>query len=226
MSTCDFCQSKQLNFLSSMSPSERDRVKQETETIHVSKGVVVFFEEDVLQRLFYIQEGVCKFSRLDDKGNEQIIKLLGKGELMGRRSVISNKGALVTATAITDTKLCSIDKKPIVQCLKKNVGFCMDVLNGFIADTKADMQALDIICNHKSIKQRLAGLLCYLKDNFGTEKDGSLTVRLKREEMASIIGTSSEYVINILKHFKEDGLISTEKGKLKVLSGEGLLKIV
>ena len=145
---------------------------------------------------------------------------------MGRRSLISKKGAMVTATAISDTMLCSVDKKPVLECLKKNPNFCIDVLRGFVKDTEEDIKKKDLFENHQIIKKRLAGLLIYLLEKFGISDKGCLDIFLKREDMANLLGTSSEYVITLLTKFKVDGLIALNRREITILDLKGLHKIL
>ncbi|QLG45970.1 Crp/Fnr family transcriptional regulator [Costertonia aggregata] len=225
MEKCTLCNASQINYAKNLSKNEHDEVKKTSTLIKVDKGDTIFLEDEKLQSLYCIQEGVCKFSKVDDNGKEHIVKLLGKGELMGRSSVISNKGAAVSAKAVTDAVLCQVGKKLFLQCLTKNNVFCIDVLKGFITDQKNDEASTKIFCSRKKIKNRLAGLLCYLLDRFGTTENGSLTARLKREDMATILGTSSEYVINILQQFKSQRLIRIHKREIFIVSRNGLLSV-
>lgn len=226
MSTCDFQIAKQFNFLKSMTEGERDELKRTTASRHLQKGEVLFTEADQLQKLFCIREGACKFSKIDEKGKEHITRLLGKGDLMGRRSLISKKGAMVTATAITETTVCCVDKLPVLKCLNRNTDFCIDVLRGFVLDSEDEVQRRGLFENHQSVSKRIAGLLLYLDQKFGREKDGKLKVFLKREDMANLLGTSSEYVISILSGFKARKLLDLERGTIRLLDLNGLRKII
>ena len=223
---CDFNNAKQLNFLKSLSDKEKKSLHLNSSSKKVRKGAVVFAETELLQSLFCINEGACKFSIIDDRGKEIVTNLLGKGDLMGRRSLISKKGAMVTATAITDTTLCCIDKKSLLKRLSRNNNFCLDVLRGFVNDEDERYLKMELYENRRSIKKRLAGLLIYLKDKFGLEKNGRLSISLKREEMANMLGTSSEYIITLLAGFKKQGLIEISQGKIFFLSEKNLRKIL
>lgn len=226
MTSCDFQIAKQFNFLKSMTEAERVELRRTSSPRHLQKGEVLFMEAEQLQKLFCIREGACKFSKIDEKGKEQITRLLGVGELMGRRSLISKKGAMVTATAITETTVCSVDRRPVLRCLKKNTNFCIDVIKGFVEDTEDEVKRKGLFENYQSITKRLAGLLIYLDEKFGTQKDGSLKLFLKRDDMANLLGTSSEYVISILSKFKASGLIDLERGKIRLLNRKKLQKII
>jgi len=194
---------KQLQLFRHLTVREQDRIKKGSTHVKIAKGEVVFFEDDLLQQLFCITEGACKFSLIDDNGNEHITKLLGKGDLMGRRSIITNKGALVTATAIKDTTLYLLEKNPILESMEQNNAFCQDVIKSFIGDMEEDIEKRAYYQNNRTVRVRLAGLLLYLYDKFGVEKEGWISVPLKRQDMANILGTTSEYVISILTSFKE-----------------------
>jgi len=177
MISCNLSKAKQLNFLNSLSVKEKEKLNTNSKLCKIRKGAVVFVENELLQKLFFINEGACKFSIVDDKGKEHITRLLGKGDLMGRRS-------------ITD-----------------------------LEDQEFKMKLYE---NRQSIPKRLAGLLLYMKSKFGLHSDGSLRITLKREDMANILGTSSEYIITLLTRFKTAHLVALEKGKITIISEKQL----
>ncbi|AZQ59271.1 Crp/Fnr family transcriptional regulator [Maribacter sp. MJ134] len=222
MTTCNLSKAKQLNFLNSLSIKEKEKLNANSEMCQIRKGSVVFVENEQLQKLFFINEGACKFSVFDDKGKEHITRLLGKGDLMGRRSLITKKGALVTATAISDTTLCCLDKSALLKNLERNNNFCIDVLRGFLSDFEDQEFKMKVYQNRQSIQKRLAGLLLYMRTKFGLNADGSLRITLKREDMANILGTSSEYIITILTRFKKAHLVALKKGKITIISDNQL----
>ncbi len=129
-----------------------------------------FFEDEDLRKLLCITKGACKFTKIETNGEQLITELLGAGDLMGRRSLITQKGALLRATAITDIQLYCLQKEPVLNSIKNNSAFCFDVLHGFIDDTVKVIKKMDLYKNHRTTKKRLAGLLVYLHNKFGTNK--------------------------------------------------------
>lgn len=216
MKPCNTCAARQFNFLKSLSKKELEALKASSTSLKIKKGETLFFEDEELQQLFCIKDGACKFSKINNKGDEYITNLLGEGDLMGRRSILSQKGALVTATAITDTTLCCLPKDPLLESIQTNSNFCMDVLQGFISDTVDEIHKIDFYKNNLSVKKRLAGLLLYLLEKFGVDSQGWLKVSLKRQDMAKLLGTTSEYIISLLTGFKEKKYIISQKGKIKL----------
>lgn len=224
MATCDLTNARQLNFLTNLSDSGKERLRSRAIAKKVRKGTVIFSENELLQSLFCINEGACKFSVIDDRGKEIVTHLLGRGDLMGRRAMISKKGALVTATALEDTTLCCLDNESLLYEFSKNNEFCLDMLRGFATDQEEHHVRMGLYENRRGIKNRLSGLLLYLKEKFGTNRDGYLSVCLKREDMANVLGTSSEYVISLLASLKAQGAIGFHRGGIKIISDLKLRK--
>ena len=225
MANCIQIRSKQLKDFEALSKEAAKKLAQHSQSIKLPKGTIIFEEEQPLNKLYCIQKGACKFSKVDANGQEHILRFLGKGEVMGKRSILTNNGARVSAVALTDTELCCLEKDDIVENLNENPKFCQDFLDALVEDANINDHTRIIFCVHKGIKQRLAQLLLYLLAKYGMDKDGKLLLRLKREDMAAVLGTSQEYIINLLKSFRNFGLIDTVKSEIYIKSKEGLEKI-
>ncbi|PRX57618.1 Crp/Fnr family transcriptional regulator [Flagellimonas meridianipacifica] len=222
MVKCSKIQNKQLNDFDSLSEKARERLWSTSESIRLPKGSLVFKETQLLNKLFCIKKGACKFSKMDNSGQEHILRFLGEGEAMGKRSVVTNLGARVSAIALTETELCCLDKLEIQKNLEENPKFCQDFLDSLINDADINESTRMLFHSSKDIKSRLAKLLLYIQNKFGTNENGKLNVKLKRDDMATVLGTSPEYIINLLKKFRGLGLIDTKKRELYILSKSGL----
>lgn len=225
MAKQDLCVGKQFNFLKSVTSKESEALTKSGNTFNVSKGDIIFYESEKLYKLFCICKGACKFSLIDDNGREHITKLLGEGDIMGRHAIISNNGALVTATAITDVVLCSIDKTAILHTMDNNNKFSKDVVNGFVEEMADDIEKIQYFQNYKSVKIRLAGLLLYLTKKYGVDNEGWIKVSLRRQDFANILGTTSEYIIALLSKFKHKKYLKVEREKIKILTPKHLIVI-
>lgn len=225
MGNCIEIRSKQLKDFEALSREAKKRLAQHSQSLNLPKGTIIFEEEQPLKKLYCIQKGACKFSKIDTSGQEHILRFLGSGEVMGKRSILTDDGAKVSAVALTDTELCCLDKDDIIENLNKNPRFCQDFLDALVEDANINDHTRIIFCVNKGIKQRLAQLLLYLLDKYGMDEDGKLLLKLKREDMAAVLGTSQEYIINLLKSFRNFGLIDTVKSEIYIRSKEGLEKI-
>ncbi|MCK0109277.1 Crp/Fnr family transcriptional regulator [Flavobacteriaceae bacterium S0825] len=224
MSKCEQCIIRQFNSLKALTKDELLRISACKTSRIIKKGEVIFEEGESLNGLFCIKDGVCKLTKLSANGKDQIIKLVEKGQILGQRSLISDERTNLRATALNDMELCFIPKAEIIDDLKKNNNFTMDMLKEMADDLR---EADDVIVNmaQKSVRQRLAEALLDINENFGTNPDGTLSVLLSREDFASIVGTATESAIRVLSQFKKEGLISALGKHIKIEDLEGLKRV-
>lgn len=161
-----------------------------------------FLKKEKRKRNFCIKDGVCKLSKLSPNGKDQIVKLISKGELLGQRFMISDEPVNLSAIALEDMEVCFIPKTEIMGLFTQNNNFSMNVMKTICGDLK---EADDHMVNmaQKTVKERLAETLLYLKETFGTNADQSLKIQLSREELASMIGTATESRIRLLSDFNK-----------------------
>lgn len=221
MSKCESCIVKEFNSLKSLTRDELMRVSAcKTGKIY-KKGQVIFEEGETLNGIYCVKDGVCKLTKMSENGKDQVVKLVVKGGLLGKRSLVSEQQTNLSAVALNDMEMCFIPKSEIMADLEKNPKFTMDVLKNMAEDLKASDVSL-VNMAQKSVKARMAEILIYVQDNFGVDKDGYLSVVLSREDYASIVGTATESAIRILSQFKKDDLISTSGKRIKIENETGL----
>ncbi|MEM9679212.1 MAG: Crp/Fnr family transcriptional regulator [Bacteroidota bacterium] len=190
----------------------------------VKKGDIIFEEGEILNGVYCVRDGVCKLTKLSENGKDQVVKLISKGDILGQRSLVSDESTNLSATALNDMELCFIPKREIVSDLQKNTNFSMNVLKYLANDIKVSNDAM-VNMAQKSVKQRMAETLLYIKDTFGEDEEGYLSIILSREDYASIVGTATESAIRILSQFKKAGYISTTGKQIKVENVNGLRRV-
>tara|TARA_Y100000815_G_scaffold272194_1_gene300560 strand:+ start:9937 stop:10587 length:651 start_codon:yes stop_codon:yes gene_type:complete len=190
----------------------------------IKKGEPIFTEGENVQGIFCIKDGVCKMTKLSPNGNEQIVKLITKGELLGQRSMISEEPVNLSAVALDDMQVCFIPKAEVMKFFNENNGFSMNVMRTICGDLKEADDHL-VTMAQKSVKQRLAETLIYLHDTFGINEDKSLKIKLSREELAGMIGTATESCIRLLSEFNKSGLIELSGKKITLTNTEKLKKV-
>ena len=171
-----------------------------------------------------MREGVCKLTKLSANGNDQIVKLVAKGELLGQRSMISDEPVNLSAVALEDMTVCYIPKHEVMDFFNNNNRFSFQVMKTICGDLKEADDHL-VTMAQKSVKQRLAETLLHLHETFGTNEDKSLKLKLSREELAGMIGTATESCIRLLSEFNKAGYIVLSGKKITVSNAGALRKI-
>ena len=223
MSKCEQCIVREFSSLKALNKDELLKIANCKSSYTVKKGEPIFEEGENVNGIFCIKDGVCKLSKLSPNGKDQIVKLISKGELLGQRSMISDEPVNLSAIALEDMEVCFIPKTEIMGLFTQNNNFSMNVMKTICGDLK---EADDHMVNmaQKTVKERLAETLLYLKETFGTNIDQSLKIQLSREELASMIGTATESCIRLLSDFNKNGLIEIKGKKIYLKDVQKLKK--
>jgi len=224
-SRCENCIIRQFNSLRALSKDELKKVSNAKISKKIKKGDALFSEGQKLDGVYCVRNGVSKLSKLSSNGKEQIVKLINRGEIMGQRSVIAEDYTNLSATAINDMEVCFIPKEIITTTLNTNPYFSLEVLRHMAHDLK---EADDVIVNmsQKTVKQRLAEALLYLRQNYGEDESGFLLLTLSRDDYANIVGAATESLIRMLSDFKKKGLIKTEGKKIGIVNDCALKELI
>ncbi len=221
MPDCNNCIVKELNSLNKLGTDELRQITDQKKTLSFKKGDTIFEEGTKLKGIFCLRNGKCKVTKLAPNGNEQIVRFIQKGEMIGHRSIISDTSAHLTVTALEDMEACFIPKSIINKSFSENKDFTYDITRSICADLdNANLSIANLA--QKTVKERLADSLLFFLKTFGVDQDGFLNIKLSREEIANSIGTATESSIRILSGFKKDGIIEVKGKKIKIIDKEKL----
>jgi CRP-like cAMP-binding protein len=225
MSKCEQCIVREFSSLKALNKEELLRIADCKSSYTIKKGEPIFTEGDSVNGIFCIKDGVCKLTKLSANGNDQIVKLITKGELLGQRSMISEEPVNLSAVALEDMEVCFIPKSEVMGFFNENNKFSMDVMKTICGDLKeADDHVVAMA--QKTVKQRLAETLIYLADTFGTNDDKSLKIKLSREELAGMVGTATESCIRLLSEFGKLGVIELSGKRITITDKVKLTRII
>ena len=185
---------------------------------------VIFDEGTPLKGIFCVKKGVCKISKLSENGKELIIQLLGKGTLLGIRSVVNDEKTNLKAVSLSPIQACFLPIEQVRRAIQHSGAFASYLVQTMASHLKDADNRIVTMGQHQA-HERLATLLIYLNDTFGTNISGEINVYLKRSEMASFIGTATESMIRIFKKFEQSGLVTSEGRAIRILDEERLFNI-
>jgi CRP-like cAMP-binding protein len=224
-SRCENCIVRQFNDLRALNRDELSEVSKAKVSKIIKKGETLFAEGEKLNGVFCIRDGISKLSKLSSNGKDQIVKLAAKGEVIGQSSVIADEKVNLSATALNDMRVCFIPKEKIVNPLKTNPKFTLEVLKTVVSDLKDSNNSI-INLSQKSVKQRIAQTLIYLKNNYGEDDEGYLNINLSREDLSSVVGTAIESCIRSVSALKKEGYIKISNKKTKIVDAKALERFI
>ena len=177
----------------------------------VPRGQVLFHEGDPGDRLYVIVEGKIKLGRASGDGRENLLAILGPGEMFGELSVFDPGPRNATATAVADTVLIGLGNEALYQWLVDRPDVARQLLRALARRLRRTNENLaDLV--FADVPGRVAKALLDLSERFGRPTDDGLRVAhdLTQEELAQLVGASRETVNKALADFASRGWLRLE----------------
>ncbi len=191
----------------------------------VPRGHVVFREGDTGDRLFVVLDGKVKISRTSPDGRENLLSVLGPGEMFGELSLFDPGARTATATTITDSRLASLDHDDLRPWLTGRPEVATHLLRALAQRLRRTNEAMaDLVFS--DVPGRVAKALLDLADKFGDEDAEGVRVRhdLTQEELAQLVGASRETVNKALSEFANRGWLRLEGRSVVILDADRLTR--
>ena len=172
------------------------------DSVKISKGSILFAEGDEGDHLYVIVEGKIKLGTSSGDGRENLLSILGPGEMFGELSLFDPNPRTSTATAVTDAKLLSLGQTKLIPWLTENPRVSLNLLASLAQRLRRTNEAVgDLVFS--DVPGRVAKALIDLGERFGKQTDEGLLVNhdLTQEELAQLVGASRETVNKALADF-------------------------
>jgi CRP-like cAMP-binding protein len=158
-------------------------------------------------------------------GKESIIRIASAGDIIGHRSLFTQKYYQATAKALDEAHVCFIDKDFILKLIQAKPDVAANIIQKLSRDLGAAEHRISSF-HQKNVRERLAELLLLLKESHGEETPQGiyLNIKLTRDEMASIIGTAPETLIRFMSELKGLGYIEQEGKKIFITNEKSLME--
>ena len=178
----------------------------------VARGEVVFSEGEPGDELFIIVDGKVKLGQTSSDGREQVMAVLGPGEMFGELSLFDPGTRTSTASAVTDSVLLALGQTGLRPWLSGRPEVAEALLQALAQRLLRTNEAMaDLVFS--DVPGRVAKALLELSEKFGQpQADGSVLVShdLTQEELAQLVGASRETVNKSLADFASRGWIRLE----------------
>ena len=144
-------------------------------TREVGRGEVLFTEGDPGDRLYIIVDGKIKLGRASGDGRENLLAILGPGEMFGELSLFDPGPRNATATAVADTSLLGVGSDDLATWLNGRPDVARQLLRSLARRLRRTNEALaDLVFS--DVPGRVAKALLDLSERFGTPTDEGLRV--------------------------------------------------
>jgi len=187
------------------------------------RGEVLFNEGDPGDRLFVVIDGKIKLGRTSPDGRENLLAILGPGQMFGELSFFDPGPRSATATAVTEVDLRVLGHEALEPILAQHSGVAQALLHQLAGRLRRTNEVVgDLVFS--DVPGRVAKALLDLASRFGRRADDGIHVNhdLTQEELAQLVGASRETVNKALADFASRGWLRLEPRSVVILDLERL----
>ena len=195
------------------------------DSVKINKGGFLFKEGDRGEHVYIIIEGKLKLGTSSSDGRENLLSILGPGEMFGELSLFDPGPRTATATAVTDARLLSLAHDQVIGWVSEHPKVSLQLLGRLAQRLRRSNEVLaDLVFS--DVPGRVAKAIMDLGERFGVKKADGLYVNhdLTQEELAQLVGASRETVNKALADFAGRGWVRLEPRSVVVLDIDRLSK--
>jgi CRP/FNR family cyclic AMP-dependent transcriptional regulator len=214
---------RQAPLFSSLDDEAADSLRASMSETRIGRGDVLFHEGDSGDRLYVVTDGKIKLGRTSADGRENLLAILGPGQMFGELSLFDPGPRSATATAVTPCTMMSLGHDELLRWLEDQPSVARGLLNQLAARLR---KTSDVVADlvFSDVPGRVAKALLDLSRRFGRTADDGIHVHhdLTQEELAQLVGASRETVNKALADFAMRGWLRLEPRSVVLIEVERL----
>lgn len=182
----------------------------------LEKGEIIMSEGDVSETLLAIQQGFVKVSSLDENGNERLLWIASRYDIVPTERLFSQSGQLdFFYTALSDTTVYEVNKADFLAHAKDDLPLMSEIatsMSGHYDDLLTRINTVEQV----NVRDKLIATLRYLAKRFSAEMTVDLYrlgLTLTHQDLAEMIGSTRETTSVELHKLRESGCIDYDRTK-------------
>lgn len=191
----------------------------------LGKRDVIYSEGDTCQGVYVVLKGKVKVYKSHDLGKDLILRVRGKGEMLGYVSLLHGDIQLDNAVTLEPSEIMFVPRHSFFNWLEGQPQMMLELIY-LMSGSLIFERERAVNLAYSSVRKRTAGALLKLKNRFHEgNADTLFTMPISRDDLAALVGTATESVIRTLSDFKEEGLIKIQGSSITILNEEKLRKM-
>ncbi len=210
-----------------LTEEEKEYVDQFVTIHYFRKNQIIHHEGDYPTHMMMLVKGKVRVYKEGVSNRNQIIRLLKPYDFFGYRAIIANdeNGYNTSVSAFEESVVYMVKKEAFMHLIQNNLPFCYAVMVEMARDLgHSDSRTVSLTQKH--IRGRLAEALLSLQQRYGYDEDeATIAMYMSREDLANLSNMTTANAIRTLSNFADEGLISIDGRKIKILDIQRLSKL-
>ncbi len=179
--------------------------------IYKKKKEIVFLESQKGTNLYFLVSGSIKLYKTNEEGKEAVIHFVEPGEFFAEIVLFLKNRYPVSAIAIKNSYLLSIDSHKLFSLIDKRPDFAMKLI-GIFAQRLNYMANIIKNLSIMGTKERFLNYIDTIK-----KSDNTATLTIPKQEIALLLGIKPETFSRVLKQLSDEGIIDIKGKNIKIL---------
>lgn len=207
-----------------------ERVRAAARERRLDRGELCFRQGEPATLLYLVTLGRLKLTQLSPDGRQVILRLLEPGEMLGGVALFSQAVYPVTAEAAEPCALLAWDGGTMQRLIEARPKVAVNVIEHLAGLVKGLQERVRELATERA-EQRIARALLRVAGPVpargeGEEAKGTASpIRLTRQELGELTGTTLYTVSRILSRWESEGLIASGRERIALLNREELERI-
>lgn len=205
---------------------EQERLQElaaAVEIREIPRRQVIYLPGDPGDRVFFINGGRVKCSKVTRDGKELTLAYRGAGQLFGELCIIDGTPREEMAEAMKNAIITEVPRELFAELLQSDNRLCFSFAC-IVGDRRRQIETKLEHLVFRDVQAKLAALLLELGEEYGVESEDGLQIGLKitHQEMANLIGSTRETISLTLAQFKKKTLLDLNGRTVVIKNQEGL----
>ena len=193
----------------------------------VEEGGFFFMQGDPATHAYVLVSGRVKMLQITPNGQQIVLRIMTPGQTYGGIAMLNPQGGYpATAQAVENSTAMAWDTAHLRQLAEKEPSISLNTMNlmhGYILELQERQKALVT----ERVEQRIARILLKLAAESGKKvEDGVLIdMRLTRQDVAEMSGTTLYTVSRTLTEWERSGLLKIGRERVIIREPHGLVRI-
>jgi CheY-like chemotaxis protein/CRP-like cAMP-binding protein len=181
----------------------------------IRKKDMLFMEGDSANFSFYVISGKIKTFKTNEWGKEYILDIHKKGDFLAYTPIIEDTDHKNSAIAIENSELAVIPKQDFLNLIYSNKEVSKKIIR-LLSNNCSEAEEKLLKLAYDSARKRVAEAIIFVSKKYQNEGKDELMFNLLREDISGLSGISPESVSRNITAFKDEGLIESINGVIKI----------
>lgn len=216
--------SMQCSLFFGLSPSDCAGICASARVKEFMRGEMLYVEGDSVQQILLLTSGVVKVTQLGPSGTEVILRLGVTGDVLGTTSLLSTGRHYTTARAFRLCRALVWDAPSFRALVEPRPALCQNMFRMIGADLLELEERFREVATER-VGSRVARQLVRLMEKVGRPVDSAVEVRVSREDLAQMTGTTLFTVSRLFSAWEELGVVKPLREAVMIYDVQALRRI-